>query len=140
MGFLDKIKFWRKGEDEFSDLGLGSDFGKGTTPGMPGPTPPGMPDMGPGSSPVQGGLPDMPTEEPMPSTGTPVGAGTPFGTVQSGQQPPAAAQHLQPSPPQKGAEHEIVIAKLDAIKAYLDSINQRLANLERTLRENEKRW
>ncbi|MBW2976243.1 hypothetical protein KY347_02245 [Candidatus Woesearchaeota archaeon] len=135
MGILDKVMFWKK-KDEFADIGLGDkdnlafgdDFGAGT-PKVPGAgqtglgqpefTPPSI-GMGSGQSysqqyPQPQGFPQTPS---MPSA------------------PSYPQQFQQPQPsfgsPQEMASKnlEIISSKLDALRASIESLNQRLANLE----------
>ena len=69
----------------------------------------------------------MPEEQP-PISGPP-GMGMPgFTGAQQRRQP-------QPMPQPMEREYEVLSAKLDALRAILDSINQRLENLERIARE-----
>lgn len=129
MGMLDKLKFWKK--DEFSSLGLGDDdfgmkdtgednmFGEEPRPSMQG-------DLNRmNERPAQ--MPPMEPEEPkfeMPK----------YEEVQRPvrQEMPMYAQNK---------DMEIISAKLDYIRASLESINTRLANLERIARgEYERRW
>ncbi len=134
MGFLDKLMFWKK-KDEFENIGLGE---KGTAPGM---------DLGLG-----------------PETGTDLGQGLsmqPPGappSVPSMQQPTFQQPPQQPSfsapsqqPQMQSQDYatnknlEVISSKLDALRAALDSINQRLANLEAIAKGEEqqrykRRW
>ena len=130
MGILDKVMFWKK-KDEFSDIGLGDKenlaFGDelggqpGAAPGAGlGTNPPDLgPDPGLGPQPS----PSMPQQPSMPSF----------------SQPP-----IQPQPsynPQQDLESkslEVISSKLDAIRASIDSLNQRLANLEAIARGEEE--
>ena len=134
MGILDKLMFWKK-EDEFADIGLGDKenlpFGDqfGTPPG--GANPPGLGStpgmdqggMAPGSSPA-GSTPPQPS---MPSFGAPS---------------PQPQYSPQPSyNPQQDLESknlEVISSKLDAIRASIESLNQRLANLEAIARGEEE--
>ncbi|MBU0461856.1 MAG: hypothetical protein KJ574_04695 [Nanoarchaeota archaeon] len=187
MGFTDKLKFWKKEDEDFSDLG---DFGLGEF-GAP-------PKGGAGGAPgVSGGAPagaggGMPSEEDIFGkgfgefdTGAAPGGGfgapqpaeeAQFGAAPQQQQYPAGgmAQQTFPTTPERmetqpqpqqmqrpmqtaqpqqippqysyapspqpqetfqresySKDIEIISAKLDSLRATLDSINQRLANLER---------
>ena len=130
MGILDKVMFWKK-KDEFADIGLGDKenlaFGDefGAQPGAaPGGTP-GTPGLGQGMDQGLGPQPSpsMPQQPSMPSF----------------SQPP-----IQPQPsynPQQDLESkslEVISSKLDAIRASIDSLNQRLANLEAIARGEEE--
>jgi hypothetical protein len=155
MGLLDKAKFWKKGEEDLGDLSDLGDFGMGDThAGEP------LPDAGAGGMGGPGQLPsldsgpeDMPggpihKEEVHPTQasmdmsdqlGLKPAEPSPTATAH----PPtmqAAPMGPPPAQPMPGAGHdigdlakdiEIIHAKLDAIKSSLDSINQRLATLER---------
>lgn len=128
MAFLDKLMFWKKKEEPFgADLGLGRDIGLGGRDIGLGH------DLGLGKEDL--GLPpqtQFPPQQPMPF-----------------QQPYQYPQYQQPSPmiptppsPQQeivGKDIEIISSKIDALRATLESINQRLANLERVAYSEEKR-
>jgi len=130
MGFLGKLMFWKKG-DEFAEIGLGD---KGINPKMD----LGLgQDLGPGATIEQGfGL--------QPSPGTP-----PQQPIQPSFNPPNMSA---PNPPPMQSQDyaiskdlEVVSSKLDALRASLDSINQRLASLESIARGEEddrykRRW
>lgn len=131
MGFMDRIAFWKK-KDEFGDIGLGeqspglgsysaaSDLGLGPSPGG----------MEGGSADFNLGLPSQP-QQPSPQQ-------------PSFQQPqPSFKPQFQQQPvyQQQGTaekDFEIISSKLDALRAALDSINQRLANLEAIARGEEE--
>jgi hypothetical protein len=170
MGFLDKVMFWKK-NDDFSDLGLGNDFdfdkefGKSEQKqGSPTSQPqnqdamnafgqnPAM-DLGQQSNPMQQTAPqhDMSqglgqdisqASDNMNQQDFPQDASQPS-FAQHQQQP---VQHHQSQaepnyPHQSNVDLQLVSAKLDAIKAYLDTINQRLSNIEQIARgENDRRW
>jgi hypothetical protein len=130
MGILDKVMFWKKNDDlgdmdlgGKDNLAFGDNFG-----GQPGATP-GMPDAGMNPGMDQG----------------------------MGQQPPGMAPQQQPPPPSfsqypqqfsqpsyapqpdiESKNLEIISSKLDAIRASIDSLNQRLANLEAIARGEEE--
>lgn len=135
MGILDKIMFWKK-EDEFKDIGLGdkdnlafgNDFGAqpGATPPGLGPTP-GM-DQGLGQQPPSQG---MASPEPSQPSFAP---------------PPSQPQSFQPQPPSYASPQqdleaknlEVISSKLDAIRASIESLSQRMANLEAIARGDEE--
>ena len=137
MGLLGKLMFWKKG-DEFIDSELGNksapagmDLGLG-------------PEIGPGASIDQGyGMQPSPG---LPSSQQPMQP-LPFNPPNFSQ-PPAQPQMQPQAPPQDYAMSkniEVVSSKLDALRASLDSINQRLANLEAIARGEEdnrykRRW
>ena len=154
MGILKKLAFWRKSEDEFSDLSLGPDMGMGKELGID--------TSGLDTSGKDLGMPELQAPE----------AGQPAPAAAKAPPTPEAFQEMKPEPersplemgtamsplrtapthpayspppesrPSHGKDLEIVSAKLDAIKAYLDTINQRLANLEQIARgeHEKKRW
>lgn len=137
MGIFDKVMFWKK-KDEFADLGLGSnkdlafgdDFGMGQ--GMD-QQPPGMGQQPLGQQPDMGlSSPSMPQSPQMPPG--------------PAMQPPSAAQFQQaprfdnPQADMTSKNIEVISSKLDALRANLESINQRLANLEAIAKgEQDKR-
>ncbi len=125
MAIMDKIFFWRHKEPDFpkEELGLGK------------------PEMDLGKE--QLGLPE---EEPIGAGIAPSGA-FPGAPPTPPEAPAAPAIHTPPGMPQPGTppgmppvgkDIEIISAKLDALKAVLDSINQRLTNLERIAKEGNE--
>lgn len=134
MGILDKIMFWKK--DDFSSLGLGDDddFSMGsapeTTPNFSQEPKKPLPGEMTGTSEMP---PGMGSEEPK-------GYGMPkYEELQQQQQP--QRRDMPNMYPQSNKDMEIISAKLDSIRASLESMNTRLANLERIARgEYEKRW
>jgi hypothetical protein len=143
MGALDKLAFWKK-KDDFD---LGKDFGADLGLGQPG-----TPDLGPSPyAPPNAGLDQNMNIGMPPDTG--------FGNMgqappQKQMQPPGQPAPMQqpfgaPMQPTKPTEHdhsndkfEVVSAKLDSIRYTLESINQRLANLERVAygEHEKKKW
>jgi len=123
MGFLDKLPFFKK-KDEFGDIGLG-DKGPGLGPDTA------APDLGLGPSPGGPESPDlnlgMPQQPPI---------------QQPSLQPPQPQFQQQQAPQQQGftaeKDFEIISSKLDALRAALESINQRLTNLEAIARGEEE--
>ena len=116
MGILGKLMFWKKDE-----LGLNDELAlqKGTLP---------MDELGLGSP----GLPRQQVQVPEPSFQEP----RPYV-----QQQPYLQQ--QPQYYSQNRDLELVSAKLDAMRATLESINQRLAGLERVAygeEEHRKGW
>ena len=134
MGIFGKLAFWKK-KDEFDDLGLG----KGDDMGMP--------DLGMGGDTGMGmqaqgmGHESYGHEQFSPSPGqrAPSYASSPY-------QPSFQQQPFQQSYPQQpsygdagaGKDIEVISSKLDALRALMDSINQRLANLEHIARGEEE--
>ena len=76
----------------------------------------------PGASSMAPSMPGMPSSRP---------AASEFESQRQAQQ-----QFMQPSSVEK--DIQILNAKLDALKAILDNINQRLANIERIANESQK--
>ena len=140
MGFGDKLKFWKKEEDDFSDLG---DFGLGDIPG-PSASPAGpapektelFPDM---NTPSQGISPGPMTPPPVqhPSTMPDMGAAEqkPESMGMAQQTFTSAPQTMQPT---YNKDLELISAKLDSMKAMLENINQRLANPERIAKGDQE--
>ncbi|MBI2522988.1 hypothetical protein HYW19_01225 [Candidatus Woesearchaeota archaeon] len=136
MGILDKVMFWKK-KDEFADAGLGEkgnlafgdDFGHVGFPGQN--AAPGT-DLG---SDVGGrGYGSYGQQYPQPQG---------FSQQRSFPQQPSFSQPY-PQPgynPQQEMESknlEIISSKLDALRASIESLNQRLANLEAIARGDEE--
>jgi len=146
MGIFSKLAFWKK-----KDLGLGRDLGVDL--GLGAANQPMGPDLGlpkqPGTQRGLGlpsrelGMPEdigfggmgQPATQPLTPPGQPSPMQQPFGAP------------IQPSPPTerdyKSDKFEVVSAKLDSIRYTLESINQRLANLERVAygeHEKKKGW
>lgn len=135
MGFLDKLPFFKK-KDDFGDLNLGD-----KTPGL-GPDF-GAPDLSMNSQ-------DPFVSKDAPSSPDPLGLTPPSAQPSFQQQPPQFQQPAQPQfqqqqPAQQqfsatDKDLEIISSKLDALRAGIESINQRLANIEQMARgEQEKR-
>ena len=140
FGIFGKVLPWKK-KDELG-LGLNDNLGLGGFGGG-GPGGPGMP----------GGMPGMDL-----GFGTTPGAGMPGGMPGSAQQYPSQPQQqfggfgmAQQSPQMEsfqsnqayqqsyatGKEIEVVSAKLDAIRAALETLNQRLASIERYMQTEQ---
>jgi hypothetical protein len=132
MGIFGKLAFWKKKEEPIPPLGEAPELGLPKDelglkppegfeePVAAGIAPPGAPPGMPGPAP-------MPGREPEPSPGISAPPGF------RAQPPPPMA------PPPVSKDLELISAKLDALKASLDSVNQRLVNLERIARgEHEK--
>src|SRR3989338_5731969 len=136
MAFLDKLKFWKKREpfEKGIDLGLpppDAPFAQQPTP-LSHPTPEisPFPEMGSEQSQMYAQYPPyVPVSEQRQQF------------MQYPQQQPQQAQQLKqvqyPSAVEK--DIEVVSAKLDSIRATLESINQRLLNIERIAYEHRKR-
>ncbi len=134
MGFLGKLAFWKK-RDDLDDLGkelgLDKEFGLDVSGHSP--------DLGFGLE--QGNMQMQPQMQPQiqqpysrygsfqqPSQG--------FNPLQSFQQPQQASQTMSDSFI-ASKNLEVISSKLDALRASLESINQRLANLE-AIAKNEQ--
>ena len=128
MGILDKIMFWKK-KDEFSDIGLGDkenlafgdEFGNRQL-GLD----QGFGQQAPGQ---QGSAP--PTQPPLPTEPT-------FQSSSQFQQPVQPPRY-EPQQDMNSKNLEVISSKLDALRASIDSLNQRLANLEAIARGEEER-
>jgi len=135
MGFLDKVMFWKK-KDEFADIGLGGEkdnlaFGNDLGAGqqVPGANPPGLgptPGLGPDPG-MQGNIGQQPNQGMQP----------PGPTMPSfAQQPPQPT--YEPIQEMNSKNLEVISSKLDALRASIESLNQRLANLETIARGDEE--
>ena len=127
MGFLGKLAFWKK-KDDFGDLGKDMDFGKDL--GM---------DLGQGPSPDLGmGL------EPLPSGQPPTQKYPSF--QQASFQPSYSQPSFQPAAPTYPSNDsyiasknlEVISSKLDALKASIDYLSQRVANIEAIARGEQE--
>ncbi len=150
MGFFSKLMFWRHEEPEIPSLGgMGQGMGQGSFPSFDS-----QQDFAAGfgrdSTSGLGGTSDIgawPSAEPKP-----LNLGYP---QQQMQQPSQQSPFQQSSPryqeapqqqflPQQtlSKDIEIISYKLDALKATIESVNQRLATLERIAKgeEEERRY
>ena len=134
MTILDKIMFWKK-KDEFADMGLGDKeklaFGDefGAQPGA-------APGTIPGAD-ALGQVPGMPGQQPAPAEPS-----IPSIT-QPSYSPPPTAPFPPPAFPNPQADIEsknleIISSKLDALRASIESLSQRMANLEALARGEEE--
>ncbi|MBI2659557.1 hypothetical protein HYX07_00155 [Candidatus Woesearchaeota archaeon] len=125
MAFFDKLAFWKKKDDlgDFGkDLGLDKDLGLGMDTGP-------SPDLGMGlEQPQQQPFQKYPSFQqnnfPQPSF----------------QQQPAFQASQQPSSESyiNSKNLEVISSKLDALRATMESINQRLANIEAIARGEQE--
>jgi hypothetical protein len=131
MGFFSKLAFWKK-DDSLGDFGLPTqnlDMGFNSASNMP--MSQGLPDMrnfrGVGDQQAQQDM-NMSIHNQMGDDymNQPTGSYARFSRQDFESPKPAYS-----APSNSGNQFEIVSAKLDAIKANLDAINQRLANIER---------
>lgn len=129
MAFFSKLAFWKKKDDDLGGLG---DLGE--LPPFPDDTNLGLPGFG---TPKPANYPPEPG----------YGYGQPVQERPLPRAPitPQQYQEITPAPQygqygyQQNKDIEVVSAKLDSIRATLDSINQRLANIERmAYREEEQ--
>ena len=143
MGIMSKIMFWKKGEDDLGDLGLGGEelgLGKDLT---------GMEGVG------SGNLPGFGENEHFEGAEKPLKAapGAPKTDEVSYQGYNANSYSAPPQPMQSapqpdrrdqlmiGKELELISAKLDSLKISMDSLNMRVASLERIARgDYEETW
>lgn len=158
MGILSKLMFWKKGEEDLGDLGLGGDMGlgseglglekdmtglEGAGMGKPGELPGfGEKEHTEGINQPLGASPEAPkTQE--------VGGQYPSYDAQASPDYGAPAQPAAPAPVMRQPRHDIMVGKelelistkLDSLKISLDSLNMRLASLERIAKgEYEKTW
>ncbi len=125
MSFFSKLMFWKKSDElGLDNLGLDQGAGASAYPGQ-GNAYPGQGNYG--SYPQEPVQPQQSWSQPV----QPGGIGSPY------------QQQFQPQAPQMdpfqssgyaaGKQLEVVSAKLDALKAAIDSLNQRMANVERMM-------
>ena len=140
MGFFGKLAFWKK-KDDFGDLGKDLDMGKDF--GL---------DAGQGPSPELGaGLEPLPGQDPLqkyPSFQQPNYPQQQFPQSSYPPQQQASFQPAYPSSPSfannssdsyiASKNLEVISSKLDALKASIDSINQRVANIEAIARGEQE--
>ena len=123
MGFFSKLAFWKK-KDDLGDLG--KDFGLDKDLGM------GM-DMGQGPSPDLGM--GLEPGQPQPYQKYPSFQPQPSFQSQSFQQQPS----FSATDPYIASKNlEVISSKLDALRASLESMNQRLANIEAIARGEQE--
>lgn len=130
MSMFGKL-FHKKKELEPGELTHGDELPPMDTSGMPplGHDTPGMPPMS-----------DMPSSQPSEAAG---GLGYP--SLEPARAPSAPPQHMAQQQSFESSssdkDFQIVNAKLDAIRATLENMNQRIANLERIAAEGtEQKW
>jgi|GEM_PF-784140 len=143
MGILDKVMFWKKGKDDFGDLGLGEgDLGLGGIGGLGKTEMPGFGEMEHAEGverPLGAASASPKTEE----VGSPYQR---YGYQQNKEyEAPMPAAPAQPAGRHEqlmmGKELELISTKLDSIKISLDSLNMRVAALERIAKgDYEKSW
>jgi len=111
-------KFWKKDDLALPELGVGKDLG-----------------LDKGLDLSQHFEPQLGTPPPLPSTPSTFPSGFPqnFGTPSLNSPPPAFQQPEWEAPSTKdhvAKDLEIIAAKLDTIRAQLDMLNTRMANIE----------
>ena len=124
MSFFNKLAFWKK-KDDFADLGKDLDFGKDM--GL---------DAGQGPSPDLGmGLEQTPQFPQQPR----------YQSFQPTQNFQAPSFQPQPYPQPVSNDNyiasknlEVISSKLDALKASIDSLSQRVANIEAIARGEQE--
>ena len=125
MGIFDKIFFWRKKEEAPAPSDLGLPKEEGIAPpdlGLP-KDELGLPKEAAGiEHPIGPAAEPSFSHEPEPTSG-------PLDRPLGGFAP--SAQPAQPPPMPLVKDIELISSKLDTLRATLDNINQRLANLER---------
>lgn len=126
MGFFDKLTFWKK-KDEFGDLGkdFGKDLGLDTNQSP-------SPDLGMGLEPLPSQQPfqKYPSFPPQQNFQAP-----------NFQSPPSFQQAYPPASNDSyiaSKNLEVISSKLDALKASIDSLNQRVANIEAIARGEQE--
>jgi len=149
MGIMDKLMFWKK-KDDFADLKLPDvpkdqpvgqhDFGAGQ--GAPGASAPGT---SPGdTTPGLGGTPSLGERTSAPDYPTNVEMTQP-GYKEPEFDAPPPRHGMAPAPAQSASgdmlskDIEVLSSKMDALKASIETINQRLANMEQYMREQKRR-
>ncbi len=146
MGLLDKLMFWKK-EDEFGLDNFGAkDFNKDFNVGgltddpLKSSSPssfgseksPFGSDQDIGSSPQLGNTPFPTTTQNLPGTRSTGNSGSNFNSSPS-QNQPWQSQSPQPfQSPASAKDLELINSKLDTLRAMLQSIDQRLNDIERT--------
>lgn len=111
MSFFDKLKFWKKDEDEFDFSKLPEEKPAGPSDDL------GMPELGP--------MPQEPQAPrfPEPETAPPL--------HMRDYQPQYPPQQPYPSQDRSAAQLEVINSKFDAIKAILSALEQRISMMER---------
>lgn len=148
MGIFGKLAFWKHKDipgPEKGDLGAGDDLGLGKdTAGL------GNENLGLGDQSGLGDVGKMPGEggfggeftnppQPMPpgATETPASQPSAFGRTGMSMQPGNDIQTLSKN-------IEVISSKMDALKAVLDNLSQKVANIEKIAEgeeeEPKKRW
>ncbi len=127
MSLLDKVKFWKKGEPSFGDINMSAPIGglqEDRTAGLGGTSDLGGFDQGQ----------EFPESPPSPE-----GFGLPPPGLSYRPIPPAARHPAAAMPTDTlQKDIEIISSKLDALRATLEAINQRLSSIEREVFERRR--
>lgn len=121
MSFLDKLKFWQKHDD----------FNLGEKEHLPGENDLGLPELDMQRQPEEPEAPSF--QQGMPPSFRPQNY------PQAQQQPLSAYQQPQ-MVQQSSPQLELINSKLDAIKAMLSVLEQKMVNLERMSGHEKKYW
>ena len=127
MSFFGNLAFWKK-KDDFADLGKDLDFGKGLGMDMnQGPSP----DLGMGLEPLsQQPMQKYPSFQPQQNF-----QASSFQPSPQYQQPPSYSSNDSYI---ASKNLEVISSKLDALKASIDSMSQRVANIEAIARGEQE--
>ena len=137
MAVLDKLMFWKK-KDELDDLG--KDFGADLSKDMP---------LGGDFTPSSQGFGEPWSQQQHPSPSFGQSSFSPPNLSQPGLSQPSYSQPSYASPAQppyaQGSNSdyinakslEVISSKIDALRAAIDSMNARLANIERIAGQEE---
>ncbi len=127
MSLLDKVKFWKKDEPSFGDINMGAPIG-----GVQGDRTAGLGGTGDlGGFGVEQGYPGQ--AAPQEDFGLP-----PPGLSYRPIPPPSRPAPMAASSDMLQKDIEIISSKLDALRATLEAINQRLSNIEREVFERRR--
>lgn len=151
MGIFDKLAFWKKEDDPFSDLDK-PDPGLGGQPGQHNTQPQSNQNLF-GSSPFSEGqksdpfssnrgppntdnqFPEQQMQKQQPDPGD-----RSFHSMHQNQKLPGKSESYQQSP-NTSSQHntELILSKLDTIKLNIDNINLRISKIENELRQKKKK-
>ena len=129
MAFFDKLAFWKR-KDDFGDLGkdlgMDKDMGMGMDAGP-------SPDLGMG---LEASQPQQQPFQKYPSVQQ--SSFQPSFQPQPAYQVPPSQQSYQSDSYINSKNLEVISSKLDALRATMESINQRLANIEAIARGEQE--
>jgi len=135
MSLLDKVKFWKKDKPSFGDIKMDAplgNFNQSMTPSVDTQDKAfgSMDPIGNFDSPQQNGFPEDNFSLPPP------------GLSHQPMHPRALSPPMQSSPRANqdmlSKDLEIISSKMDALRATLEAINQRLSNIEREVFEKKR--